>query len=136
MPPVAEVECNAFEAKLKAVERSAMDSWLFSCNWLNKMGRTTFSLVAKIRKTFNTPSVKMPSWQAISPDISLTYAQDPFCVVVVLYFINKLQLKPTQNYHTWVAKRTSSHEAENWHNNDKLIESIYVHLFSSPTTEH
>jgi len=78
----------------------------------------------------------MSSWESFSPDSSLTYAQDSFCVVEGLFFIDKSQLKPTQNEHTWAAKRTSSHEAENWHNSDKSVESIYVYLFSSPTAEH
>jgi len=136
MPPVAEVVCSAFEAKLNPVEWSTIDSWLFICNWINEVGRTTFSLVAKIRKTFNIPSVKMSSWESISPDITLTFARDPFCVVDVLFLVDKLQLKPTQNDHTWVAKRTSSHEAENWHNSDKSTEIINVYRFSSPTAKH
>jgi len=136
MPPVAEFVCSAFEAKLKAVERSAMHSWLFICNWINKVVWTTFSFVTKIRKTFNTPSVKMSSWESILPDTSVTFAQDTFWVVDVLFFKNKLQLKSVQNKDTWVTKRTSSHEVQNGRNSDKSIEIIYVYLISSPTAKN
>jgi len=80
MPPVAEVVCSAFEAKLKAVEHLL------------------------------------------------------YCRHVV--FIDKLQIKPTQKEHTWVGQRTSSYEAENWHNSDKSIESISVYLISSLAAKH